>query len=123
MSKKMRRAVVALTVGVLTAGMSVVGVTAAQAAGPNYCYSNEWWSQLGYDGYVQVQASFSDSGRHAKNGWMRWYIPNYADSGRLYTPNTASASSTIIKSRSASFQDSLNPWEAQTQFSCGFTWW
>lgn len=123
MSKKMRRAAVALTVGVLAAGLSVAGVSAANAAGPNYCTSTEWWSQLGYDGYVQVQASYSDSGRHAKNGWMRWYITASLDSGRKYTPNTTSASSTTIKSRSESFQDTLDPWAPQTQFSCGYTWW
>ncbi len=123
MSRFTKRVGAAIAVGGLAIGLTLAGATAANAAGPNYCHSTEWWNQLGYDGYVQVQASYSDSGRHAKTGWMRWYIPSYADSGRLYTPSTTSSSSTLIKSKSSSFQDSLNPWEAQTQFSCGYTWW
>lgn len=118
-SHRVRNAVVATA---LASGLALGAVTTAEAAGPNYATSTEQF-QLWYDGYVQVQASYSDSGRHAKNGWLRYYVPTFWDTGRIYTPNTASSSSTAVKSASYRFHDSLD-WDLpSTQFSYGFGWW
>lgn len=132
-SSRLRSCVGAAVLAVaLATGAAVVGTHAANSAGPNsagpnsagpnYCTSTEQW-ELYYDGYVQVQASYSDSGRHAKNGWLRYHIPGVSDSGRQYTPNTTSASSTAIKSKSYRFWDSWDWSVPPTQFSCGYHWW
>lgn len=104
--------------------MGLVGgsATAALAAGPNYATSEEKLYVV-YHGYVQVQALYSDSGRHAKNGWLRYYIPTAWDTGKKYTANTASPTSKAIKSRSYIFQDSLDWNLPATQFHFGFNWW
>lgn len=112
----------AVLAAALATGTAVVGTQAANAAGPNYCTSTEQW-QLYYDGYVQVKASYSDSGRHAKNGWLRYLISGVSDSGRQYTPNTTSSSSTAVKSKSYRFWDSWDWSVPSTQFSCGYNWW
>lgn len=117
-----RRLGAVITAAVIAGGLVVGTVSVAHAAGPNYATSTEQF-QLYYDGYVQVQASYSDSGRHAKNGWLRYYIPTFWDTGRIYTPNTTSSTSTNVQSRSYRFQDSINWSLPSTQFSYGFNWW
>ncbi len=117
-----RRAGAAVLAVALATGVGVAATQSAEAAGPNYCTSSEHF-QLYYDGYVQVKASYSDSGRHAKNGWLRYKIPGVADSGKQYTPNTASKTSTTIKSKSYRFWDSWDWSVPSTQFSCGYNWW
>ena len=61
--------------------------------------------------------------QYAKNGWLRYKIPGVADSGKQYTPNTASKTSTTIKSKSYRFWDSWDWSVPSTQFSCGYNWW
>ncbi|MFC6354581.1 hypothetical protein [Luethyella okanaganae] len=122
-SSRLRSRVGATVVALaLVAGVGPVTTQAANAAGPNYCTSTEQW-QLYYDGYVQVQASYNDSGLHAKNGWLRYLIPGVSDSGRQYTANTASSTSTAVKSKSYRFWDSWDWSVPSTQFSCGYNWW
>lgn len=116
-----RRASAVFLALLIAAGAILIGAR-ADAAGPNYCTSKEHL-QLYYDGYVQVQASYSDAGRHAKNGWLQYRIPGVADSGQQYTPDTPSRWSKAVKSKSYRFWDSWDWSVPPTEFNCGYNWW
>lgn len=119
---RIRRRVAAALASVMLLGGLALQAGSAEAAGPNYCKSTERF-QLYYDGYVQVQASYSDRGRHAKNGWLRYTIPGVADSGMKHTKDTPNKYSTAIRSRSYRFWDSWDWSVPPTKFSCGYNWW
>lgn len=85
-------------------------VTPAVAAGANY--GRSWESGLGgilVNGYVQIQASYYDGGRHAKQGYQRFIrdAGPSLDTGRLYTSSATSAGSTTVRSRQDQVWDSV----------------
>ncbi|MDQ0163270.1 hypothetical protein [Aeribacillus alveayuensis] len=85
-----------------------ISLTPAHAAGKNYAKS---WETLGgarWNGYVQIQASYNDNGRHAKQGYHRFMrdAGPSLDTGRLYTSKASSKKDTKIHSRKDSVWDS-----------------
>lgn len=97
----------------------------AQAAGPNY--GTAWESALGAirNGKVQIQASYNDSGRHAKQGYQRFTraAGPALDTGRMYTSQATSASDSTKRSRQDWVWDSPL-WGDQytTHYYYGFIW-
>lgn len=109
----------------LSAPASAVGGCTSSFWGARNCYSSVERLQARYDGKVQVKASYSDSGRHAKNAYLR-YIRDAGpslDTGRLYTSTATSRSDSTVRARTKSVWDSLL-WgdRYRTKFYYGFTW-
>lgn len=85
----------------LSAGM-------AQAGGRNYAYA--WESALvKWNGYVQIQGSYNDGGRYAKQGYHRFIreAGPALDTGRMYTSQAVSRYDTSVRSRTDSVWDSV----------------
>ena len=81
---------------------------AAEAAGRNY--GRAWESAfVKWTGYVQIQASYNDGGRHARQGYQRFTreAGPALDTGRLYTSAARSSSDTSVRSRTDSVWDSV----------------
>lgn len=81
----------------VVSGMLAIAIAApAYAAGPNY--GTAWETNFGaqWHGKVNIQASYSDSGRHARQGYHRFTraAGPSLDTGRVYTPQASSASDT-----------------------------
>lgn len=80
----------------------------AAAAGDNDARS---WDSVGgakWNGYVQIRASYSDGGRHAKRGYHRFRreAGPTLDTGRMYTSSASSPGDTTVRSREDSVWDS-----------------
>lgn len=81
-----------LGIGLIGGALAVAVAAPAFAAGPNYGHA--WDSSFGakWNGKVQIQASYDDSGRHAKQGYHRFTreAGPALDTGRKYTPVASS---------------------------------
>lgn len=73
----------------------------AQAGGVNYGKAWESYGGAVWNGYVQIRASYNDSGRHAKQGYQRFIrqAGPALDTGRMYTSRATSPSDSNIRSR------------------------
>ena len=109
---------------VATAATLVVGLsTASFAGGQNY--ATAWETMLGakWNGYVQIQASYNDGGRNAKQGYHRFHraAGPSLDTGRKYTSTATSKTDKTIRSHSMWVWDSAL-WGDQytTKYNWGF---
>lgn len=98
----MRRKIVLGAIGIVVVLVSIA-ITAMAASGSGGNFAFTWETLLGSKnhGYVQIQASYNDSGRHARLGYhrfMREAGPSL-DTGRLYTTTATSPSDSTIRSR------------------------
>lgn len=111
--RKLVKFVVAVScMAVVLVGM--VGV--AFASGPNYATSTEWWTQLGYTGYIQIRASYNDTvlGGHVGQGKM-WYT-NTQNNGPYYTESAGWPMDTYTYTKTAQVYDLLDPFAPQAVF-------
>lgn len=99
----------------------ILGVTVFAGSSPNYATSKERFQYL-YDGYVQIQSSYNDNGQHAARGYIRYSGGANGDTGRLYTSFGTSMNDSKIRSRSYTYNDTLNPWAPKVKFNYGFDW-
>lgn len=99
---------IASTVASLAVAALLVPVGVAEAGGRNY--ARAWESAfIKWNGYVQIQASYSDRGRHAKQGYHRFtrQAGPALDTGRMYTSRARYRSDTSVRSRTDSVWDSV----------------
>ncbi|KAA8820172.1 hypothetical protein BREU_1672 [Bifidobacterium reuteri DSM 23975] len=98
---------------VLATILGITGIalpSTAFAGGPNY--GRTWESSIGgikVNGYVQIQASYNDGGRHARRGYQRFtrQAGPSLDTGRLYTSAASYSGDTQVRSRTDSVWDSV----------------
>lgn len=109
--------------------LGIVGILAftgiAQAAGPNYGKAWESYAGSVWNGYVQIVASYNDSGRHAKQGYQRFMreAGPALDTGRLKTSQATSPSDSTTRSRQDWVWDSpLWGDRYTTHYYYGFYW-
>ncbi|MED3645094.1 hypothetical protein P5F75_17205 [Caldifermentibacillus hisashii] len=105
-SRHIGNAFVLITMGILLA--LCISLTPAQAAGQNYARAWETLAGARWNGYVQIQASYNDNGKHAKQGYHRFQreAGPSLDTGRLFTSKARSINDTNIYSRQDSVWDS-----------------
>ncbi|MCB7138258.1 hypothetical protein [Cellulosimicrobium marinum] len=114
---------IAVAVGVFAAPTSAIGHCDGGAVN---CYKS-FQSDAGtrWNGLIRIKAAHNDSGRHAKQAYIRFTraAGPALDTGRLYTPTAASPSETIFRSRTTAVWDSPL-WGDQytTKFNYGFFW-
>lgn len=91
---------------IFTLGIISSPAIAAQAG--NFAKAHESWFGAKWNGYVQIQASYNDHGRHAKQGYHRFTrkAGPALDTGRMYTKKASSAKDKKIYSRSDTVWDS-----------------
>lgn len=96
---------VLVIVGIVVAWAIAVPV---QAGGVNYARCWETWGGSRWNGYVQIQASYNDAGRHAKQGYHRFTreAGPALDTGRLWTTQATSPNDSTIRWRQDSVWDS-----------------
>ncbi|MFY9504408.1 MAG: hypothetical protein WAQ32_05095 [Dethiobacteria bacterium] len=96
----MRSKIILGVIGI-TVVLTSIAITAMAATGGNY--ARTWETLLGAKrhGYVQIQASYNDYGRHAKQGYQRFMreAGPSLDTGRLYTSTAYSPSDPTIRWR------------------------
>lgn len=90
------------------------------ASGPNYATSTEWPTQLGYTGYIQIEADYYDPvlGGHVAQGEM-WYV-NTQNNGPYYTAVAGWLGDTYIYSKTADVWDLLDPFAPKAEFHYTF---
>ncbi|HCC33192.1 MAG TPA: hypothetical protein DEQ28_04730 [Clostridiales bacterium] len=99
--------------------------TPAQASSMNYAVAWQTWSGAIWNGYVQIQASFNDNGRHARQGYHRFMreAGPALDTGRLWTSAATSPRDSTIRSRQDWVWDSpLWGDRYTTRYFWGFLW-
>lgn len=107
----------------LIATFAVTGI--AQAGGLNYGKAWESYAGAIWNGYVQIVASYNDSGRHAKQGYQRFTreAGPALDTGRLYTSQATSAYDNTTRYRQDWVWDSpLWGDRYTTRYYYGFIW-
>lgn len=119
------RSKIMLGIAGIVVALAIV-VPVAQGSLPmNYAYA--WEDLLGsrWNGYIQIQASYNDNGRHAKQGYHRFTreAGPSLDNGRLYTSEATSPYDSEIRSRQDSVWDSPL-WGDQytTRYNYDFLW-
>lgn len=118
----MRKKILA-TLGIIVILLATAGI--AWAGGPNY--GKAWETYLGtkWKGHVQIQASYNDAGRHAKQGYHRFIrqAGPPLDTGRLYTSVATSRSDSTTRWREDEVWDSPLYGDAYTtKYYYGFVW-
>ncbi|MBP3041844.1 hypothetical protein J9303_20645 [Bacillaceae bacterium Marseille-Q3522] len=98
-------------------------ISTVLGASPNYATSTEHWSQLFYDGYIQIKSSYNQNGYHALQGWMRYQNGRDGDTGRIYTEQGKGYYDGNIYSRSKRYYDTLDPFAPSVRFTYDFSWW
>jgi hypothetical protein len=124
--------VLALTKRIVSPAIGLAGVAAvalvgnAFASGPNAAAT--WEDGPGgiyVHGIVQIKASYSDGGLHAKQGYIRLTRKSgpSLDTGRLYTQEATSKTDTNSYERQKQVTDSvLSGADYTTHFYYGFIW-
>lgn len=105
-----RKKFMAIVLATILGMASIVLSSTAFAGGPNY--GRTWESSIGgikVNGYVQIQASYNDNGRHARLGYQRFtrQAGPRLDTGRLYTSSASYLGDTRVRSRTDSVWDSV----------------
>lgn len=97
-----------IMVGVIGIAVALTIAAPALAAGMNYAHAWETLFGAKWNGYVQIQASYLDNGRNAKQGYHRFTreAGPPLDTGRLYTSQAISPNDSAIRSREDSVWDS-----------------
>jgi len=118
----MRKKIIIGIVGIVVALVIAIPVLAASM---NYAISWETFGGAVWNGYVQIQASYSDKGRHAKRGYHRFtrQAGPPLDTGRMYTSSATSKFDSTIRSRQDWVWDSPlwgDPYT--TKYWWGFEW-
>lgn len=118
------RKIIAILAGL---ALSIVMVSApALAGGQNYAKCWEDLVGARWNGYVQIQASYNDGGRHAKQGYHRFTrkAGPSLDTGRMHTSQASSRYDSQVRSRTDSVWDSPL-WGDQytTKYHYGFYYW
>ncbi len=108
-------------------GIVVALAIAVPALGASMNFARAWETLLGarWNGYVQIQASFNDNGRHARRGFHRFTreAGPPLDTGRLWTSTATSRNDSTIRSRQDSVWDSpLWGDRYTTRYNWNFEW-
>jgi len=123
MNNLVRMVPLLLTVTLIVTVLSMA--TPARASSPNYAVAWQTWGGAIWNGYVQIQASFNDNGRHARQGYHRFMreAGPALDTGRLWTSEATSPSDSRIHSRQDWVWDSpLWGDRYTTRYYWGFLW-
>lgn len=122
MASRSRKMAAALVLAAL--GLAIMAGVAL-AASPNYGTAWESYGGAIWNGKVQIQASYNDSGRHAKQGYQRFTraAGPALDTGRMPTSRATSPSDSTKRSRQDWVWDSpLWGDKYTTHYYYGFYW-
>ena len=99
--------------------IALLVVVIVQAGGPNYA-TNAHPNPLYFDGYVQIQSSYNDSGYYAARGSFT-YKNGLIGTQTYYTSWGTSMYDSTIRSKSARYWDSPDPNAPVVTFDSSFT--